>query len=207
MSFKKNKYKIIKKAISPDLAAFCYTYFLNKRRVAKFLFEEKYLHPFEDMFGVWNDSQVPETYSHYADIVMETLLLALVPRMEKETALKIIPTYSYARIYKNGDILHRHSDRFSCEISTTLNLGGDSWPIYLEPSGKKGMAGLKIDLEPGDMLIYRGCELEHWREPFEGKHCGQVFLHYNDAKSKHAEENRFDGRPMIGLPGSYKRNS
>ena len=98
MSFKKNKYKIIKKAISPDLAAFCYTYFLNKRRVAKFLFEEKYLHPFEDMFGVWNDSQVPETYSHYADIVMETLLLALVPRMEKETALKIIPTYSYARI-------------------------------------------------------------------------------------------------------------
>jgi len=207
MSFKKNKYKIIKKAISPDLAAFCYTYFLNKRRVAKFLFEEKYLHPFEDMFGVWNDSQVPETYSHYADIVMETLLLALVPRMEKETALKIIPTYSYARIYKNGDILHRHSDRFSCEISTTLNLGGDSWPIYLEPSGKKGMAGLKIDLEPGDMLIYRGCELEHWREPFEGKHCDQVFLHYNDAKSKHAEENRFDGRPMIGLPGSYKQNS
>ena len=81
MSFKKNKYKIIKKAISPDLAAFCYIYFLNKRRVAKFLFEEKYLHPFEDMFGVWNDSQVPETYSHYADIVMETLLLALVPRM------------------------------------------------------------------------------------------------------------------------------
>ena len=23
----------------------------------------------------------------------------------------------------------------ACEISTTMNLGGDDWPIYLEPSG------------------------------------------------------------------------
>ena len=203
MSFKKNKYLVVKKAISPDLADFCYTYFLNKRRVAKFLFEEKYLHPYETMFGVWNDEQVPNTYSHYADLVMETLLLALIPRMEKETGFKVYPTYSYARIYKNGDVLHRHSDRYSCEVSTTLNLGGDPWPIYLEPSGKQGMAGIKINLSPGDMLIYRGCDLEHWREAFEGQHCGQVFLHYNDQKSKDAERNKFDGRPMIGLPGDF----
>jgi hypothetical protein len=58
--------------------------------------------------------------------------------MEKQTGLKLIPTYSYARIYKKGDILHRHKDRFSCEISTTLNLGGDSWPIYIEPNPKMG---------------------------------------------------------------------
>ena len=205
MSFKKNKYLVIKKAISPDLADFCYTYFLNKRRVAKFLFEEKYLHPYETMFGVWNDAQVPNTYSHYADLVMETLLLALIPRMEKETGFKVYPTYSYARIYKNGDVLHRHSDRYSCEVSTTLNLGGDPWPIYLEPSGKQGMAGIKINLSPGDMLIYRGCDLEHWREAFEGQHCGQVFLHYNDQKSKDAERNKFDGRPMLGLPAFFKQ--
>ena len=61
MSFKKNKYLVIKKAISPDLADFCYTYFLNKRRVAKFLFEEKYIHPYETMFGVWSDAQDPNT--------------------------------------------------------------------------------------------------------------------------------------------------
>jgi hypothetical protein len=206
MSFKKNKYLVVKKAISPDLADFCYTYFLNKRRVAKFLFEEKYLHPYETMFGVWNDEQVPNTYSHYADLVMETLLLGLIPRMEKETGFKVYPTYSYARIYKNGDVLHRHSDRFSCEISTTLNLGGDPWPIYLEPSGKKDMAGLRIDLQPGDMLIYRGCDLEHWRETFEGQNCGQVFLHYNSQNSKDAERNKFDGRPMVGLPGDFSKD-
>jgi hypothetical protein len=158
------------------------------------------------MFGVWNDEQVPNTYSHYADLVMETLLLGLIPRMEKETGFKVYPTYSYARIYKNGDVLHRHSDRFSCEISTTLNLGGDPWPIYLEPSGKKDMAGLRIDLQPGDMLIYRGCDLEHWRETFEGQNCGQVFLHYNSQNSKDAEKNKFDGRPMVGLPGDFSKD-
>jgi len=204
MSFKQNKFKIIKKAISPDLADFCYTYLLNKRRVAQYLFEHKLINPFETMFGVWNDSQVINTYSHYSDILMETLLEALVPRMEKETEVKLYPTYSYLRIYKQGDILSRHKDRFSCEISTTLNLGGDPWPIYLEPSGKTDKAGVKVDFNPGDMLIYRGCDLEHWRQPFTGKNCAQVFLHYNQ-KTKKSKDNIYDGRPMLGLPG-YARN-
>ena len=47
--------------------------------------------------------------------------------MEKETGLSLYPTYVYVRIYKKGDILHRHKDEFSCEISTTMNLGGDKW--------------------------------------------------------------------------------
>ena len=101
-------------------------------------------------------------------------------------------------------MLARHKDRYSCEISTTLNLGGDDWPIYLDPTGKKGQAGIKVDLEPGDMLIYSGCDLEHWREEFTGKDCGQVFLHYNKASSKTAKENQFDNRPFIGLPSWYK---
>jgi len=85
-----------------------------------------------------------------------------------------------------------------------MNLGGDDWPIFLEPSGEEGKDGIEVKLEAGDMLMYRGCELEHWREPFKGKDCGQVFLHYNDASSKDAENNKFDGRPMIGLPSYFK---
>jgi hypothetical protein len=134
---------------------------------------------------------------------METLLQWVQPIMEKHTKLKLVPTYSYARIYKKGDVLHRHKDRFSCEISTTLNLGGDPWPIYLEPSGKEGKNGIKINLKPGDMLIYSGCELEHWREAFDGTDCAQVFLHYNKA-SKEAEQNKFDKRPHLGLPSWFK---
>ena len=204
MSFKKNKYTVLKNVISKDVADMAYSYLLNKRKVAEVLLNERFISPFTQYFGVWNDEQVPNTYSHYSDILMETLLEKVKPTMEKHTGLKLSPTYSYARIYKNGDILARHKDRYSCEISTTLNLGGDKWPIYLDPTGKNGQAGIKVDLEPGDMLIYSGCELEHWREEFKGKDCGQVFLHYNKSSSKKAKENLYDKRPFIGLPEYFK---
>jgi hypothetical protein len=205
MNFKKRKYIIIEKAISNQLALFIYNYFLMKRQVAQTLFSSKYMSPFETSFGVWNDEQVPNTYSHYADIVMETLLLKLKPIMEKYTKLKLNENYSYARVYKKGDILKRHKDRFSCEISTTLNLGGDPWPIYLEPSGSEGRKGIKIILKPGDMLVYRGNELEHWRDPFEGEDCAQVFLHYNNIATAGSEENIFDRRIHLGLPAFFKK--
>jgi hypothetical protein len=125
--------------------------------------------------------------------------------MEKNTGLKLNPNYSYARIYKKGDILKRHKDRFSCEISTTLNLGGDPWTIYLEPSGKEGLKGIKLDLKPGDMLVYKGNELEHWREEFKGENCAQVFLHYNNVKTKGSKENIYDKRIHLGLPSWFKK--
>jgi len=144
-------------------------------------------------------------------------LLKCQPVMEKATGLKLYPAYTYARIYKKGDILKRHKDRFSCEISTTMNLGGDDWPIYLEPDPTKGgvkegigyvsdnTKGIKVDLKPGDMLVYSGCELEHWREKFKGNECVQVFLHYNNRKTPGAKDNMFDKRPHLGLPSWFKR--
>jgi hypothetical protein len=137
--------------------------------------------------------------------------------MEKSTELKLYPAYTYARVYKKGDELKRHKDRFSCEISTTINLGGDDWPIYLEPDPTKGTdkpgvgyvsentKGIKVDLKPGDMLVYRGIELEHWREKFKGKECVQAFLHYNNRKTPGAKDNMFDKRPHLGLPSWFKR--
>jgi len=124
--------------------------------------------------------------------------------MESTTKLKLYPNYSYARIYKKGDVLERHKDRFSCEISTTLFLGGDRWPIYLEPSGKNNKKGVKVDLLPGDMLVYKGQFLEHWRDEFKGDNCAQVFLHYTDVKTKGSKENLFDGRYHIGIPKDIK---
>ena len=200
----KNNYKVIRQAISKELADFTYSYFLMKRKVARKLFDDRYISPVNADYGVWNDEQVPETYSHYSDIVMETLLEKLAEPMSKETELELIPTYSYARIYKKGDVLKRHKDRYSCEVSMTMNLGGDAWPIYLEPSGETDKEGVKIDLEPGDALIYRGCEVEHWRESFECDNCGQVFLHYNDASGENAKENAYDRRPFLGLPNWFK---
>ena len=197
-------YKVVKSAISKELADFVYSYFLMKRQAVAYFFDQKYISPYTKYFGTWADAQIPGTYSHYADFAMETLLAKMKPILEKETGLQLVETYSYARIYKKGDELKRHKDRPSCETSCTMNLGGDEWPIYLEPSGELSKEGVKVDLDPGDMLIYRGCDVEHWREPFEGDNCGQVFLHYNDINGQFSKNNKYDGRPFLGLPDVFK---
>ena len=220
MSFKKNKYTIIRQAISKDLAAFIRNYFCMQKQVYDTCKEAKYFSPFENILGYYEDpvnGQIPNTYSAYGNIAMETLLLKCQPGMEKATGLKLYPAYTYARIYKKGDELKRHKDRFSCEISTTMNLGGDDWPIYLSPNENVGIPdgkkittisqakGIRVDLKPGDMLVYRGVELEHWREKFKGKECVQVFLHYNNRKTPGSKDNMFDKRPHLGLPSWFKR--
>ena len=204
--FKKNKYVVIKQAISKELAAFVANYFLMKKQVYDTCRQRRFISPYEVLLGEYEgaDGQIPHTYSHYSDIVMETLMLKCQAMMEKTTGLKLTPAYTFARIYKNGDVLKRHKDRFSCEISTTMNLAGDPWSIYLEPSGKEGLKGIKVDLKPGDMLVYSGCELEHWRNKFKGKEHIQVFLHYNNKKTPGAKENMFDKRPHLGLPSWFK---
>ena len=207
MSFKKNKYTVIRQAISKDLAVFVANYFSMQKQVYDTCREAGYISPFENIIGHYegSDEQIPNTYSQYSNIAMETLMLKCQPKMEEVTDLKLYPAYTYARIYKKGDVLKRHKDRFSCEISTTMNLGGDPWPIYLEPSGEIDKKGIKVDLKPGDMLVYSGCELEHWRNKFKGKECIQVFLHYNNCKTLGARDNMFDKRPHLGLPSWFKR--
>jgi len=204
--FKDNNYAVIQEAISSEVASFVYAYFQNKRAVAQYLQENKFLTPFDETWGTWNDAQIPNTYSHYADLAMETLMVRVMPIMKKVTELNLVPCYTYARIYKYGDELKRHKDRPSCEISCTMNLGGDDWPIKLEPSGEEGKEGITVNLKQGDMLVYRGTLLEHWREPFQGYDCGQVFMHYNDADGPFGESNINDKRPMLGLPGYFKSN-
>jgi hypothetical protein len=218
MSFKRKKYTIIRKAISKDLASFLANYFCMKKQVYDTCRKANYISPFDHTLGIYEpkNEQIPDTYSHYADVAMETLMLKCQSVMEKATGLKLYPSYTYARLYKKGDELKRHKDRFSCEISTTMNLGGDPWPIYLDPTNTDiaeedvpykviGNKGVKVDLSPGDMLVYRGCELEHWRKPFIGEECIQVFLHYNNSKTPGAQQNMFDKRPHLGLPGHFKQ--
>jgi len=207
-----NKYQVIKNAISYELANFIFNYFMLKRDAVAWMYQNNITYD-TGLLGTWTDKQVLNTYSHYADPAMETLMMKVLPIMKQETELELIPTYSYARLYKKGDILKRHKDRPSCEISTTLNLGGDPWPIFIDGTGANNVIneernlikpnapeGTKVLLEVGDMLVYSGCELEHWREPFEGNVCGQVFLHYNHVNGPFAEKNRFDKRPMLGIP-------
>ena len=212
MSFKKNKYQVLRNAISKDLAAFCYKYLQISAEADNWMLNNGVTHSGNKLVGNFNDPQVPNSYAKYADRVMETLLVDTIKVMQKKTGLRLVPTYSYCRLYRTGNILKRHKDRPSCEISTTLNLGGDPWPILIDPTGSDNVIdeyknihkpgapkGVEVNLKPGDMLIYSGCELEHWREPFQGKLCGQVFLHYNHADGRFAKTNLYDKRPMLGI--------
>ena len=213
MSFQEKKYQVIEKAISYEFANFALNYFLLKRDAVAWMHKNNYISEFTPGFGTWKDRQIPNTYSCYGDMFMETLMMKVLPVMEQHTELKLLPTYTYTRAYKKGDILKRHKDRPSCQISTTLHLGGDQWPIYIDPTGADNVVdeykgihkpnapqGNRVDLKVGDMLVYRGCELEHWRELFEGNVCVQTFLHYNDADGRFGKENIFDKRPMLGIP-------
>jgi hypothetical protein len=143
------------------------------------------------------DHDVPGAACRYADPVMEHLLERLRPAVEAVTGLPLYPTYSYVRLYRTGDALSSHTDREACEFSLSLNLGQDppaSWPLWI-----RGEAGPEaIHLEPGDALLYRGIEREHWRERYDGVKLGQVFLHYVDQAGPHAAW-RFDKRDALDL--------
>lgn len=142
------------------------------------------------------DDQVPGTPCAYGNFIMEGLLTGLLPKIEQASGLKLFPTYSYFRVYKHGDMLAKHTDRPSCEISISLCLGfteGKSWPFMIE--GHNGTAS--INLGPGDALIYRGTQRHHWRERFEGQRQAQLFLHYVDQNGPYTEW-RFDKREATG---------
>jgi hypothetical protein len=123
------------------------------------------------------DSQVPKAkvvIDH--ELIFETLLEKVWPDVEMLAEEELLPTYAYARLYSNGDELKVHTDRPSCEVSVTLQLGRShhyAWPIYM---GKN-----RYDMAEGDAVIYRGCDVEHWRnicDGPEGYYSGQVFLHF-----------------------------
>ena len=175
-SFKDNGYVIIPKILSGELLDFIGIHAYNKARIEG-------INP--------DDSQIPNTPSFYGDWVMENLSDFLLPKIESAAGMKLLPTYTYFRVYKAGDILEKHRDRPSCEISISMSLRkkGKIWPIYINNTDYKKEHNLEgegcttsIMMEEGDAVLYRGCEVDHWREAYtEGTKLAQAFLHYVDA--------------------------
>jgi hypothetical protein len=180
--FKEKGYTLVKNAVNPELRDVITQYAL-----------------FDEMQDFTpGGSQVPRAHSKYADPAMEAMLLHIQPLIEKNTRLQLYPTYSFYRVYRNGDILHPHKDRPSCEISTTVCFNYSyndfeyTWPIIMD--------GNKINMEPGDIVIYKGIDLEHLREKFtppsDDWHV-QAFFHYVDVNGPY-KEFKWDKRFSIG---------
>ena len=204
-TFNQHKIRFFKQAAPQNICHFIYQYFLLRRSTLKTMLDSKYISPYNKDLGFFGDAQSKkETYCQYGDPAGDILLKLMQPLIEKEVSHSLIPTYSYARVYEKGGVLKRHTDRSACAISGTLFLGGEQWPIYIDPTGKIKQKGVRVDMEPGDMLIYSGGDLEHWRNEFKGEHCVQIFLHYNYTGYSQSELNKFDTRPTLGLPSYFK---
>ncbi len=193
MAFKKDKYQVIADAISQDLAEYCCIQFQMMSDTAHYITNRNEREYF------WADNQCAKSFSWYGSYWSESLLLMLKPLVEKVSGLILNPCYSYARIYYPGCVMVSHVDRPSCEISTSLNLGnlGDIWPIFFKTVNGKTK---ELKLPAGSMVVYRGCELEHWRDSMPDSVIKQyqVFLHYVDANGPYADY-KFDKRPMLGF--------
>jgi len=147
------------------------------------------------------DDQCPLSDSIYGDIEFDTLLEKMAKPLGDHIGKKLLPTYTYCRIYRPGEVLKRHKDRPSCQYSGTLTLGFDAdhiWPIYFDEH-KESM----LQLDIGDMAFYSGCDVMHWRPEFKGNWHVQVFFHYVDADGPYADH-VYDGRKKLGTDKSQQ---
>lgn len=134
---------------------------------------------------ITNDKQIPNTPSWYNNKSLINIHKQLTFKMSELFKKELVKTYCYCRMYKKGDILHPHTDRPACEYSATVNLGrkGKNWAIKVLDDDLNTVSFM---LEPGDAVIYKGCEVMHWREIFDGEDMGQVFFHYVDKNGEYA---------------------
>jgi len=164
-SFKDNRYIYLSDVISTDQA--------NTLSDALFDLHEQGL--------TEKESQCPLSDSIYNAPILNELLDRLCKPLSAHVGMELEPSYCYARIYRKGEVLKPHTDRPACEISGTMTLGHDVaspiWPIFMGKNEEDNI-GTQIKVKVGDMLMYHGCELNHWRPEYKGEWQTQVFFHY-----------------------------
>lgn len=188
-AFENDKYHLIRQAFSEELLSVIQHYiFIQKQNGNKNI-----------------DPMFPNAFCLSNDPLCESLLLHTQKVVERTVGKSLIPTYSFARVYKSGDFLEKHVDREACEYSCTITLDYHSnylWPINLKPN----IRDVSVSMDRGDLLIYKGCEVEHWRERFEGEidsYWVQLFVHYVD-KNGMNKDHAYDKRVAIGMPYSTR---
>jgi hypothetical protein len=142
------------------------------------------------------DPQVYKGYSYYNLPSINILQGLLCDEISNKIGKRIVPSYSFCRVYKKGSELVRHCDREECEVSITLNLSQTHpWPIY--------MSDTPILLDTGDAICYEGRTVEHWREPFQGDEYIQVFLIYVLENGQYRNSAWDYKKVPVGLPVQF----
>lgn len=196
MKFKENGFVVVRCAVKDQTLALLETQF-------KMMEDCSYLERgiSKENTRAFEDDQVHFSFPWYSAYCFESLMVILQKEIENVTAKQLFPCYTYARIMHEGASMAKHKDRPSCEFSATICISEDEknpYPIYIEDySGKVH----EVFLKPGDMIVYNGTELNHWREEYKGKEQIQCFIHYVDANGPY-KDHKFDKRPMLGFAKS-----
>lgn len=189
MTFSKDGYEVVRNVISEQLLENLKIQFNMMRDIQFFITDERNKY-------TYGDYQSPNSFSVYGAPFFESLAIQLKNKVSDIVNLDLYPTYTYARIYYNGAILNPHRDRSSCEYSLTLCIDStDIWDFHIK--NRDGIENV-VKLNPGDICVYSGCDLEHWRNPYKGKMQMQCFLHYVNSNGLY-KEFKYDKRPMMGI--------
>lgn len=191
--FAQHNYEVIEKLISREMLAFIRRHLRMLERNHGFT----HLHPAKGAL-------MGKALAVYAPPFAETLLEMHARAIAKVVGCSLEPSYSFARIYLHGSALKRHTDREAGEIGVSVNAshGEDaSWPIYLRAPRK---SAVRVNLQPGDALVFAGTQLEHWRDRFPGRRHEQILLFYvrKDGAYQHLKH---DKRQRIGAPPFRER--
>lgn len=111
----------------------------------------------------------------------------LLPLMIRLAGEPLRPTFTFLASYRPGAILPPHRDREECEFSVSLLVDytpepedTSDWPLVVElpESGQT----IPVRLGIGDLLLYRGRELLHYRDAFsQGETSTTWLLFYQPA--------------------------
>lgn len=131
---------------------------------------------------------------------MNALLWGLTPAVAGIMGAELLPSYSYLRIYREGDVCRVHNDRLSCEHSASLTLDysdGEPWPLEVATASTAPSAQVDaawgdeahaaLAMEVGDAVLYRGVERRHARtRPNPNGWSAHLFLHWVDRNGPYA---------------------
>ena len=196
MSFKKDKYIVVKNVLNLQTIEFLK---IQTKMLEGVLNNSNNSNSSDFLF---NDVQIKECFSFYSPLFSESLLVLLQPIIEQIIGKKLLPTYSYIRIYYKNAILEKHTDRNSCEYSASICIKNDiePWNFWIKNIHDNNTC---ISLEEGDLIIYKGNELEHWREKYNNNEHIQFFLHYVNRDGINSEW-KYDKRKTLGQQLSNK---
>jgi len=151
------------------------------------------------------EQQVEGSLARYWHPQYRTIHTGVRKKLEEVIGRKLYNTYYYDRYYFPGQELTKHADRDACEISVSIHISTNlpdklkDWPFKIKTpdtyTDKEKSAVLvpgeerTCVLNPGDGLLYKGCERPHWREAMPGSkekifgkkteyYYHQIFFHY-----------------------------